>query len=234
MWTVSTSTPGSANLWGVTTARYHHGHLREALVEAGVAAVRESGPDGVALRDLARRVGVSHNAAYRHFADREALMGEIAAAAMDALALTGTQRLETVSETDPVRRARLRLRELGRSYVDFARAEPGLFRVAFADHPPLDAEGAMEAKAEVEAGEGPFGQLIVCLDELVDVGFLSPAARPGVEYTCWAAVHGLAMLLVEGPLRRLPDEEARPIVEDVLAALDRGLGAGTGPHPPLD
>ncbi|CAM3647122.1 TetR/AcrR family transcriptional regulator [Nocardioides zeicaulis] len=227
----------------MSSSRYHHGHLHEALVEAGVAAVREAGPDGVALRDLARRVGVSHNAAYRHFADREALMGEIAGAGMEALADAGRSRLEAVEEPDPVRRARLRLRELGRGYVAFARAEPGLFRVAFADHPALDtapdtapdpdSTPAVDATTEVREGEGPFGQLAACLDDLEAVGFLDPGSRPGAEYTCWAAVHGLAMLLVEGPLQRLPDAEALPIVESVLAALDRGLGAGTGPHPPL-
>ncbi len=216
----------------MSTARYHHGHLREALVEAGVAAVRETGPDGVALRDLARRVGVSHNAAYRHFTDREELMGEIAHAGMAALAESGRQRLAPMEGRDAVELARLRLRELGRSYVEFGRSEPGLFRVAFADHPSAGTH-AMDAKTEAAAGEGPFGQLVECLDELERVGFLAPGARPGAEYTCWAAVHGLAMLLLEGPLKALPDEAVQPIIEDVLTALDRGLGAGTGPHPPL-
>ena len=74
MWT-------SVNIWDrmrVVTAAYHHGNLRAALVETGLAMARESGPDGVALREVARRVGVSHNAAYRHFADREELLAEIA------------------------------------------------------------------------------------------------------------------------------------------------------------
>lgn len=218
----------------MSTARYHHGNLRAALVEAGVAAVRESGPDGVALRDLARRVGVSHNAAYRHFADREELMGEIAGAGMAALGEEGRRRLDAVGETDPVRRSRLRLRALGRGYVAFARAERGLFRVAFADHPSLDDAPPMDVEAEVAAWEGPFGQLVGCLDEMEAVGFLASSARPGAEYTCWAAVHGLSMLLLEGPLQKLPDEAAEEIVEQVLASLDRGLGASTGTYEPLD
>ncbi|UFN45066.1 TetR/AcrR family transcriptional regulator [Nocardioides okcheonensis] len=217
----------------MTTARYHHGNLRAALVEAGVAAVRESGPDGVALRDLARRVGVSHNAAYRHFADRDELMGEIAGAGMAALGEEGRERLAGVGETDPVLRARLRLRELGRGYVAFARRERGLFRVAFADHPSLEGTQAMDVEAEAASGESPFGQLVACLDEMEAAGFLASSARPGAEYTCWAAVHGLAMLLLEGPLQRLPDDAAASIVEEVLSSLDRGLGATTGPHPPL-
>ena len=57
---------------------YHHGNLRESLIEAGIELARSQGPDGVVLREVARRAGVSHNAAYRHFADREALLAEIA------------------------------------------------------------------------------------------------------------------------------------------------------------
>lgn len=233
----------------MTTTRYHHGNLRQALVEAGVEAVREGGSDKVALRDLARRVGVSHNAAYRHFADRDELMGEIAGAGMAALGAAGAERLAAVTETDPVRRSRLRLRALGRGYVAFARAEPGLFRVAFADYPSLEGAPLMDIAAEsvtappsgsepgsepgAEPAEGPFAQLVACLDDMEAVGYLAPEARPGAELTCWAAVHGLAMLLIEGPLQKLPDEAAHPIVEDVLAALDRGLGVRTGEHPPL-
>ena len=58
----------------MATTPYHHGNLRDALVEAAVDVVREGGPEALSLRELARRVGVSHAAAYRHFADREALV----------------------------------------------------------------------------------------------------------------------------------------------------------------
>ena len=126
MWTVSTLRYAAM----VTTA-YHHGNLRAALVETGFAMARESGPDGVALREVARRVGVSHNAAYRHFADREALLSEVATRGMELLTAAMQERLATVRKRDPVARAQQRLRECGRAYVEFALAEPGLFRTAF-------------------------------------------------------------------------------------------------------
>lgn len=211
----------------MTTARYHHGNLREALVAAGVDAVREHGPDGVTLRSLAREVGVSHNAAYRHFADRDELMGEIAGAGMAALTAASEERLAGVVDDDPARRARLRLRELGRSYIDFARRERGLFRVAFAAYPSLESAPPMDLYAEAMEAESPFRQLNACLDDLVDVGYLSPAARPGAEFACWAGVHGMAMLLLEGPLQKLPDDVAALVIDQMLDTLDRAHGATT-------
>src|SRR5689334_4513417 len=95
----------------VTTAKpYHHGNLRAALVDAGAELARTSGPDGVVLREVARRTGVSHNAAYRHFADRDELLGEIAAVAADLLERAMRRRLDEVEETDPALRAAARLR----------------------------------------------------------------------------------------------------------------------------
>ena len=184
-----------------TAPRYHHGHLREALVAAAVAAARERGPDGLALRELARTVGVSHNAAYRHFADRDALVEVVAAEGLVRLVESCESELATVRTRDPVLRARRRLSALGRGYVAFAVAEPGLFRVLFTAYPE------MHDDAEQESGADPFGMLNKALDDLVDVGFLDPAARPAAEVICWSTAHGFATLATEGPLRGLTDAE---------------------------
>src|SRR3954466_8852272 len=89
---------------------YHHGNLRAALVQTGVGLARTSGPDGVVLREVARRTGVSHNAAYRHFADRDELLGEIASLAAGQLEEAMQRRLDEVEEEDPAQRSRARLR----------------------------------------------------------------------------------------------------------------------------
>lgn len=218
----------------VSTARaYHHGNLRAALVEAGVEALRERGVEGLALRDLARRVGVSHNAAYRHFADRDALLGELAGVGMQSLTAAGAARLAALDDPDPVRRARQGLQEIGRSYVDFALREPGLFRAAFVAFPSLPSATPMVPAAEALVEGSPFGQLADRLDALVEVGYLAPDARPGAEFTCWAIVHGLAMLLLEGPLQGLDEAARTEVVDGALASIDRGYGATTGTWPPL-
>src|SRR5436190_21726436 len=129
MWTMSTSDRGCGYDAPVTS--YHHGNLREALVQAAVELGREKGPDGIVIREVARRTGVSHNAAYRHFADREDLLREVSMVGMDELSAAMLRRVKRVRVTEPVERARRRLRELGKAYVEYAIAEPGLFAVAF-------------------------------------------------------------------------------------------------------
>ncbi|MEU6273766.1 TetR/AcrR family transcriptional regulator [Streptomyces populi] len=77
---------------------YHHGNLREALVEAGPALARTGGPGSVLLRAVSREAGVSHNAAYRHFSDHEALVAAVAERCMTELGTLMVQRLATVPE----------------------------------------------------------------------------------------------------------------------------------------
>lgn len=214
----------------MTTTGYHHGNLREALVEAALAAAREEGPDGLALRELARRVGVSHNAAYRHFADRDSLVAEVAERALAALTEAGRVRLATVEHADPMMLARRRLFELGRSYVGFALAEPGLFRVAFSSYPQIESTPGL---IDPSSDDDPLAQLNTTLDGLVDAGYLAHGARPGAEITCWSAVHGFSVLHLEGPLRAHPAELRDAALEAMLIALDRGYGATTGNLTPL-
>lgn len=211
----------------MSTTGYHHGNLRAALVEAAVAAARERGPDGLAIRELARTVGVSHNAAYRHFADREALVDEVATRALAALIAAMERRVAAVRADegcDEATRARRELAEIGRGYVDFAIAEPGLFRLLFTAYPspPGEPDGGSVDESD------PFGMLTLALDRLVEVGFLAPAARPGAEIMCWAAVHGFSVLHTEGPLRGLTPAEREAALDHVLSAIDRGYGATTG------
>lgn len=198
---------------------YHHGNLREALVDAAVVAVRQHGPEGLALRDLARRVGVSHNAAYRHFADRDELVAELAGRVMESLVESMQERLSLVKTRDPVLRARRRVAETGRGYVDFALAEPGLFRLAFSS--------ASALAVATSGGRNPFALLGELLDDLVDVGFLAPAARPGAEVTCWSAMHGFSVLCIDGALHDSAKGRISAL-DRVLVTIDRSYAATTG------
>jgi AcrR family transcriptional regulator len=164
---------------------------------------RAGGPDAVGLREATRMVGVVPNAAYRHFADRDELLAAVCTAAMRELAGRMADRVARVRGKygDPAA-ARRRLNAIGAAYLEFAREEPGLFATAFA-LPHQHAYGV--------PGDGtgrdrlPLDQLRAALDELADAGVLDRRRRDGLEYPVWSTVHGLAVLVGQGPLRETPD-----------------------------
>src|SRR4051794_3924352 len=124
---------------------YHHGQLREALVDAGLQLARESGPEAVVLRAVSRAAGVSHNAAYRHFADHDELMRAVCERCMRELALLMEKRVSAVPSTaSAVDDAWERLTALGASYVEFATTETGWFRTAFSVPPSMHTFGPSE------------------------------------------------------------------------------------------
>ncbi|MFC5889971.1 TetR/AcrR family transcriptional regulator [Kitasatospora aburaviensis] len=203
---------------------YHHGNLRAALVTAGVTLARAGGPDAVVLRAVSREAGVSHNAAYRHFANHEDLLAAVAARCTEQLGRLMLARTAeaTAAEPDagPEARAWARLEAIGRAYVDFALTEHGWFRTAFCGAAP---EPERHPPTRPDPGTDPYLLLSARLDELVDAGALPPERRPGAEYSAWSAVHGLAHLLTDGPLHDLPPAEIRRAVDTVLASVARGL-----------
>lgn len=207
---------------------YHHGNLREALIGAGLELARRGGPNAVVLRAASRAAGVSHNAAYRHFANHEDLLAAVAQRSMTQLSLLMIERMSVVKARDRVRRANARLEAIGRAYIEFARTEPGWFRTAFSSaesHPAVghDAEPATVNATETESVPNPYDVLRAGLDELVEVGALTPERRDGAEYAAWSAVHGLSSLLLDGPLRELPEPEIDRAIRTVLSAVSRGL-----------
>lgn len=217
---------------------YHHGNLREALVAAGVELARTGGPNAVVLRAASREAGVSHNAVYRHFASQEDLLAAVAQRCMTRLSELMIERMERITTRDGVSRATERLGAIGRAYIDFARSEPGWFRTAFSSaraHPAggstaepaaADASGAEPAAAGASGAEpvpNPYDILSAALDDLVEVGVLTRERRSGAEYAAWSAVHGLSSLLLDGPLRELPEPEVEYAIGIVLAGVARGL-----------
>jgi AcrR family transcriptional regulator len=201
--------------------RRPRGAVRDGLVAAGLELARTGGPDAVVLREATRMVGVVPNAAYRHFADRDELLAAVCTAAMDELAdrmAAGVARVR--GKRGDAAAARRRLGAIGIAYLEFAREEPGLFATAFAlprQHPydePDDGAGLDRT---------PLGQLRTVLDELVDAGVLHRKRRDGIEYPIWSAVHGLAVLTGEGPLRDIPDATRRHLEELTFSFIDGGL-----------
>src|ERR1700690_3059070 len=104
---------------------YHPGNLKQALLEASLDLMRKAGPGGFTLREVARRAGVSHNAPYRHFRDKEELMAALAAGGFDRL--TGAMTHASKSAIGALERFRMS----GRGYVEFALRYPQHFAVMF-------------------------------------------------------------------------------------------------------
>jgi AcrR family transcriptional regulator len=201
---------------------YRHGDLRRALLEAGIALARAGGPDAVVLREATRRAGVVPNAAYRHFESREDLLAAVRAAALSSVARAMEAELaKTHHLADPVARARASLRAIGTGYLRFAEEEPGLFRTAFA-MPQEWSAGDDPSKAGA-SGLSPFQLLGAALDGAVEAGLLPPERRPGAEFLAWSAVHGLAMLVLAGPLRDIPKTQRHAIGQSIIDMVEKGL-----------
>jgi AcrR family transcriptional regulator len=202
---------------------FRHGDLRQALLQAGIDLARVGGPAAVVLREATRRAGVVPNAAYRHFASQNDLLQAVRSASLAALATAIEAELAAIrAGRDKAAYARRSLRAVGAAYMRFARHQPGLFRTAFSVPPPV-----FEPPDPANAGPGglnPFQLLGSALDRMVDGEILSPKQRAGAEFLAWSAVHGLAILILEGPLKGIPDTHAEQMGQRILDMVERGLG----------
>jgi AcrR family transcriptional regulator len=206
------------------TARptYRHGDLRRALLDAGIELARAGGPDAVVLREATRRAGVAPNAAYRHFDSRMALLQAVRAAALSAVARAMEAELGTVPDSLPAAEfARASVRAVGTGYLRFAQAETGLFRTAFVAS--VDVETLPGETRAGASGMNPFELLGAALDKLVAAGVMPAERRPGAEFLAWSAVHGLAMLVIDGPLRNSLGPQMQKVGQRLLDMVEKGL-----------
>lgn len=202
--------------------RYHHGNLRTALIDAGYELARAGGPDAIGLREASRRVGVSHNAAYRHFPDRDALLQAVGERCMSGLAELMQRLIGEIDRDDhSAAAAAARLRQTGVAYVRFALGEPGLFRTGFAAAGRTISTAPQHPDAVAE--HSPLDILRAQLDAMVASGAMPAERRPDAEYAAWSAVHGFSMLLLEGPLRSLPVDARDAALQRMLDTIQRGL-----------
>ena len=208
---------------GKPRSTYRHGDLRRALIDAAIELAREGGPDAIVLREATRRAGVVPNAAYRHFESRQELLSAVRSAALSYVA----QAMEEELAARPKKRrradaARAGLRAIGTGYLRFAQTETGLFRTAFAAPQAEWAEHG-GAYGTGPGGLDPFQLLSRALDEMVEAGALDAKRRPEAEYLAWSAVHGFALLLIEGPLQGREHARIEPLAERLLDRVEAGL-----------
>ncbi|KAA1428834.1 TetR/AcrR family transcriptional regulator [Nocardioides antri] len=204
---------------------YHHGDLRNALVRAAADLAEEGGPEAITIRAAARIAGVTPTATYRHFANQVDLLCAARDDAMERMAAVIIDLVPPPApDADPATVAVDRITAAGRGYVRFAVEQPGLFRTAFC--PVRETDDEVAPLDERLAASPPYAFLSAALDGLVDAGLMDPAQRPGAEAGAWAAVHGLSLLLIDGPYRDA-DAAARDAVVDItLGMVVRGLTGG--------
>lgn len=185
---------------------YHHGDLRRTLIAVGRALLAEGGPHGVSLREVARAAGVSHNAPYRHFESREALLAAIAADGFEQL----SSRLVAAAGNAEAGRTG-RLVAIGRVYVAFAIEVPSLYRLMFSSEISKSGFPALRM-----AADRAYEQLAAAI----------PASSTSPRDTAlgaWALVHGLADLLTAGQVSdALRGKRLEDAIDHILEAYASG------------
>lgn len=192
---------------------YHHGSLEEALTVAALDVVRASGIDAVALRDLARTVGVSPSAAYRHFPSRDHLVCRVSQRSREALAEALIEARDALPRRgNAQRRSTAHLVAIGRAYVHFAVANPTVFEAAFV---------RCDIRPDVPDEPEAWGLLVAAIAEMAAAGLVPRNRRAEAPLVAWAGVHGLSQILTASTW---PDGvDVEPHIDAVVAAIARSI-----------
>jgi AcrR family transcriptional regulator len=194
---------------------YHHGDLRRAVLDEALRLIEERGHVDFTLREVARRVGVSHTAPYRHFADKRALLTAITVEAQRMLADRVQAALDAAG-----RELRPRFLAAGWSYVHFALEAPAAFRVMYSGEIDELDPGVAGTK------ERSLGILLRFIEEAQRAGAFPRGDPRALATPIWAMHHGLAILAATGALGEPGSEAVRRAVDDAHGRLLDGLLAG--------
>ena len=202
-----------------TKREYHHGDLRNALIDAALSTLETRGWHELSLRDVARQAGVSHTAPYRHFASKEALLAALAGVGYTELADT-MEAAVRASPGDPA----AQLRGTGRAYVSLALRRPALFRLMFSGAICSIPPGGTFSEV---AGRS-FALLVRLITEGQAAGVLREGPPEQAALTAWSTVHGLGLLLLERQLDVLGETPIDPmlLVDATTERLNAGLATG--------
>jgi AcrR family transcriptional regulator len=202
---------------------YHHGNLREALIQGVLDLIAAKGPAGLTVADAARAAGVSSAAPYRHFRDREALLAEVARRGFELFEAQLSKAWQR-GQPDPI----TAFGRMGAAYLGFARAEPAYYAAMFEAGVPGDVDPAMRL-----AGDRAFGVVRDAAERVV--ALVPPPQRPPalmVALHVWSLAHGIASLFgradaARRPLPMSPEE----LLEAGMLLYLRGFGLAGGPPP---
>jgi AcrR family transcriptional regulator len=215
-------------MWGYNEAGmrrkkpYHHGNLREALLNAALRLISEVGPTAFTLREVARRAGVSHNAPYRHFRDRDELMAAVSTEGYGELTRAMLDAVEP--ESSPLER----LKQAGLAYVKFALRRPEHFTVMFDLPASTPSEklcfGPSKMKEKypeaAEAAEQSFRTLLSFVAACQQEGVLPAGDTRELALLAWSMVHGVAKLAITG---RFPFSSKSEILRFAEYVIDNSL-----------
>ena len=193
-----TENDNTVNMGG-EKSRYHHGDLRAALIEEGLKLIGAGPAEALSLREIARNVGVSATAVYRHFPDKAALLGALCAEGHQMMASAFREAMAGKGD------ALSAFVAMGRAYVQFALAHPALFRLMMAQPGggPAPASSSNPVPCTPNRPEDGMTLLVRALDELY--GRDMPAGLiEARRLKSWALVHGLAMLMLDGQVPAEP------------------------------
>jgi AcrR family transcriptional regulator len=193
---------------------YHHGDLRRALVDEAIRTIGDEGVNGLTLRAVGARLGVSRTALYRHFADKGTLLAAVAAEGFRAF----RQALHDAVTGHGGGSAGLEA--MGRAYIAFALEHPSHYRVMFGGF----LEACPRSPELVEEAEGSFAVLLNSIVEQQQAGLVRADDPAQLARYVWAVSHGVAMLAIDGQLR-----DADPAAE-MRYAIGR-IRAGISPQP---
>jgi AcrR family transcriptional regulator len=206
---------------------YHHGDLRRAIVEAALDLLRETQSVEFSLRELARRAGVSHNAPYKHFAEKRDLLAAVSAAGFDML----TKRM--TAEITGLGNPRARLTAMARAYIAHGVDNPALYRLMFGGYLSSTDEGrpAIE-RAAAEKTKALFSSAIVdgALGQPIAQTARNERRIDGAVLACWSLLHGLTFLVADGLVG--PSENHDGVCESLVQGLLLGLTAKIPTLPP--
>jgi AcrR family transcriptional regulator len=188
---------------------YHHGNLREALLQGAVRVIAEVGPAAFTLREVARRAGVSHNAPYRHFRDKDALLAAVAAQGFREL----TRAMQEAGQRQS--HALCKLKQSGLAYVTFAIRRPEHFTVMF-DASVITSKDSEYLQASQEAFQTLVNYIRTCQEE----GQMPAGNTLERALYAWSLVHGIAKLAVAG---RFPFRTKAAMLKFAKFAIDESV-----------
>ena len=190
-----------------TKDSYHHGNLKDALIRAAHEQIEEAGAASLNLRALARELGVTHPAVYRHFKDKDALLEAVAQQGFEELA----EALHASSEGGGLEHL---LQTRTEAYMNFALQNPECLRVMFALIP---AEARMKNEALYAASKRAYAALLDMVEGVEGDPYINSAV-------VWATLHGLTILTIEKQIPKLVDKAERAeVVAQAVAVLQKGL-----------